>query len=260
MYTLVLKFVQAVGETAQIVNLGAGFDTMFWRLKGAGVQFKSFHELDLDDVVTKKRALIQQYRGGAGGAGGEGGEGAPSKLAALASNGQYHLDSADLRDPSSVTEVLAKGGIDTGCPTLFLTECVLCYVDNEDSERLLTALAGTFATAVFANYEMINPADPFGQVMVRNLEMRGCPLKGLKGCPDMAAQQARLQKAGWEVTQVMTMSDVYGRLGDDTIKRVAKLEIFDEFEEWNLIMGHYCMAVAHKAPPGSKLDLQQVAL
>ena len=33
---------------------------MFWRLKSSEVVFKSFHELDLDDVVTKKGTLLQQ--------------------------------------------------------------------------------------------------------------------------------------------------------------------------------------------------------
>ena len=40
-------------------------------------------------------------------------------------------------------------------PTLFITECVLCYIDTAASEALLQALAGTFPTAVFANYEMV---------------------------------------------------------------------------------------------------------
>ena len=55
----------------------------------------------------------------------------------------------------------------------FITECVLCYIDIDTSKALLKSVADTFPEAVFVNYEMINPADPFGQVMVRNLERRG---------------------------------------------------------------------------------------
>jgi hypothetical protein len=41
---------------------------------------------------------------------------------------------------------------------------------------------------------------------------------------------------------MLTMYDRY--IGPDEHKRVAKLEIFDELEEWRLLMAHYCFTVA----------------
>ena len=32
--------------------------------------------------------------------------------------------------------------------------------------------------------------------------------------------------------------------------RVERLEMFDELEEWRLILGHYCLATAVKDPAG----------
>ena len=44
------------------------------------------------------------------------------------------------------------------------SRCVLVYLEPEESLSLLSAIAERFGTAVFLNYEMINPHDPFGQV------------------------------------------------------------------------------------------------
>ena len=56
------------------------------------------------------------------------------------------------------------------------------------------------------------------------------------------------------------MNEAYKRLPADMLKRIQKLEIFDEFEEWNLIMDHYCIAVAHRCPKDSTLPLHDIAL
>jgi hypothetical protein len=47
---------------------------------------------------------------------------------------------------------------------------------SEDSEKLLHTLSGIFQNIVMLNYEMINPDDQFGRVMIENLEERGCSL------------------------------------------------------------------------------------
>jgi [phosphatase 2A protein]-leucine-carboxy methyltransferase len=48
-----------VGNDAQIINLGAGFDTLYWRLKDKGYHFKKFVEVDFASVTAKK---IRQIR------------------------------------------------------------------------------------------------------------------------------------------------------------------------------------------------------
>lgn len=65
--------------------------------------------------------------------------------------------------------------IDTSLPTLVLTECLLIYMKKEDSQQVLQWIASTFTgDLAIANYEMINPDDKFGKMMVENLENRGC--------------------------------------------------------------------------------------
>jgi hypothetical protein len=42
------------------------------------------------------------------------------------------------------------------------------------------------------------------------------------------------------------MTQVWESIDQVEKDRVAKLEIFDEFEEWNLLMSHYCLVVAKR--------------
>lgn len=42
------------------------------------------------------------------------------------------------------------------------------------------------------------------------------------------------------------------------MKRVEKLELFDEVEEWKLINDHYCIGWAHRGPASA--GLQDVVL
>lgn len=101
---------------------------------------------------------------------------------------------------------------------------------------------------------MVNPNDGFGRMMVKNLEARGCPLLGLPGCPDADAQRARFQSAGWHPAAVLTMNEVYSQLPAAEVRKIEKLEIFDEMEEWRLINEHYCLGWAVRAPPDSILS------
>ena len=32
--------------------------------------------------------------------------------------------------------------------------------------------------------------------------------------------------------------------------RIEKIEMFDEFEEWQLLQSHYCLVLAQKGPEG----------
>ena len=43
------------------------------------------------------------------------------------------------------------------------------------------------------------------------------------------------------------MSEIYAKKLDQTEKkRIEKLEIFDEFEEWELLQKHYCLCLGKR--------------
>ena len=58
-------------------------------------------------------------------------------------------------------------------PVLILTECVLVYLKPDESRRILSFTKDYFVgDRLLLNYEMIKPDDPFGKVMLENLEVR----------------------------------------------------------------------------------------
>ena len=67
-------------------------------------------------------------------------------------------------------------------------------------------------------------------------QSRGCPLKGLHDTPDLEAQKQRFLGAGWDRADAFSMDDIYRRFLDKAeLRRIERLEIFDEFEEWHMI-------------------------
>lgn len=79
--------------------------------------------------------------------------------------------------------------------------------------------------------------------MIQNLEDRGCMLPGIEHCPSEEAQIARLHKyLGSDCfAECMTMNKLYRDRLDHSA--VDKLEIFDEYEEWEIMQGHYCLVL-----------------
>lgn len=76
--------------------------------------------------------------------------------------------------------------------------------------------------------------------MINNLRERGCDLYGIEGCPTQESQIERMQKCWAGDKQVKaeceTMDKVYSNKLDTQLRlKVETLELFDEFEEWNLL-------------------------
>lgn len=100
-------------------------------------------------------------------------------------------------------------------------------------------------------YEQIGPDTKFGQQMVKNLEARGAPLRGLAATPTLDAHRGRLNACGFPRALARDLLSIYrGNLPPPERRRIEALELFDEFEEWELLMSHYCVAVGVKDAAG----------
>ncbi|KAG8183600.1 hypothetical protein JTE90_025152 [Oedothorax gibbosus] len=245
MKALLDQFLTTTNYHCQVVNLGAGFDTLYWRLKAEEKKVKSFVEVDLPQVTSRKCRVIRGRR---------------DLLAAVATEdddiqfsscelhgGEYHLVGADIRNISELKEKLLGGGlIEARVPTIFLAECVLVYNEEKATSALLRWLGEQFPSALFVNYEQVNMGDKFGDVMVENLRKRGCGLAGVGVCGGLEAQRRRFTEAGWDGARSWDMNEVYQHLERAEVERVERLEFLDEGELLQQLLQHYCITVAYR--------------
>lgn len=67
----------------------------------------------------------------------------------------YHIIGTDLRNLPELDKKLTQCGINFDIPTMFLTECVLVYMEPESSSMLLKWIAKKFNDVFFINYEQV---------------------------------------------------------------------------------------------------------
>ncbi len=237
---LVARFLRTrPNERKQIISLGAGSYTRFFRLrsKSKDVNYSKvyYHELDFEHNVGQKRAQIRSS----------------SKLQDLVEGARkddwtYQLHAIDLRDLTKKAPPDIPG-LDAACPTLLLSECCLCYLPPETATSVVQYFTMHItAPMALVLYEPIRPFDAFGKTMVSNLASRGIHLQTLKQYSTLEAQRQRLRLAGF--TDGQCARDVQQLWQNDQWvsqaerERVEGLEWLDEVEEWNLLASHYCVA------------------
>ncbi len=257
----------------QVLVLGAGFDTAVFQLQREGaLAGAAFFELDFPDIVQQKSRIIARTAeliaslcGTAEGSGDRlqidaqsqeltvcAGPMSGGDEASTSRGGQYSLLAADLSDLDRVRDSLSKAGFDSSVPTLVISECVLIYMEPEHSDAVIEWIASTLPQAAFVLYEQILPSDPFGKIMVRNIASRGCPLKSIAKYPGLEEMCGRFCKKGWQYAVAKDMDVLYKQMLDQEEKaRTERLEMFDEFEEWHMLMQHYCLVFAalDRTPP-----------
>ena len=166
---------KAMKGNCQIVNFGAGFDTLYWKLKDAGLPVKRFVEIDFANVTSHKCHYIKNNSKLMEALHCEGifiylhhvlyfsyyklgicylDEEVRYNTTELHS-GIYHLAAADLRKLSEVESKLKECSLEFSVPTLFLFECVLVYMPIQFSHSLLQLIADKFSTTFCINYEQV---------------------------------------------------------------------------------------------------------
>ncbi|CAG2220229.1 LCMT2 [Mytilus edulis] len=126
---LLKKFLSSDSKKKQILSLGAGFDSAYFRLKSQGlIDDVMFCEIDFCDVVKRKHTVIstnstlnslipgyftQSEK--------------EDPLIEINTDG-YKLLGVDLTQHNTLEALLKICGIDFDNPTLLLSECVLTYM------------------------------------------------------------------------------------------------------------------------------------
>uniref|UniRef100_A0A8B9QCI6 tRNA wybutosine-synthesizing protein 4 n=1 Tax=Apteryx owenii TaxID=8824 RepID=A0A8B9QCI6_APTOW len=229
----------------QILSLGAGFDSLYFRLKDMGLLSHTVvYEVDFPNVACQKATLIKGIKELSALVGDAGGEG----LGAITFSGEdYKLLGVDLSELSKLEKALEKAGLDNEVPTLFLAEVVLTYMENSRSDALIQWAAEHFPQACFVLYEQMHPEDPFGRVMQQHFSQLNSTLHSLAQYPDREAQRRRFLQRGWTECSVLDMNEFFTFCTpEDEQRRVQALEPFDEYEEWHLKCSHYFVLTAAK--------------
>ncbi|KAJ1875724.1 carboxy methyl transferase for protein phosphatase 2A [Coemansia sp. RSA 486] len=242
------RFIASSPTNNQVVVLGSGFDTSYFLQAARGKeqqqqQVTRYFEIDFAEINAKKAATIYK------------------KLTLrpwlpkdikVASGGtelhseQYNLLSADLRCfRDSVVPKLLDAGFDCTAPTLFISECVLIYLDPKHSDAILDWITESVPDAAILTYEQILPNDRFGRMMIENLRSRQLELRGLMAYPDLESTRLRFISRGWKSATAIDLFDYHQNcINQDELARIAKIEFMDEWEEFSLLTKHYAFTFA----------------
>uniref|UniRef100_A0A0A9Z191 [phosphatase 2A protein]-leucine-carboxy methyltransferase n=1 Tax=Lygus hesperus TaxID=30085 RepID=A0A0A9Z191_LYGHE len=157
---LFVQHCRSNNQRAQVLSIGAGFDTLFFRLRAESCTCDAFVEVDFDDVVSDKRALLQH---------------AEPQFAqnSVKSNTEnittyshgYVLVGADVRLCDQFMNLLQLIPLfDPTQPTCILAECVLMYLDPDDSDAVLRMCQqlGSHTFSLVLNFEYCTADDTFG--------------------------------------------------------------------------------------------------
>ena len=269
-------------STRQIISLGSGLDTLGYRLLTSETFNKGlkYIEVDFPNVIQKKLMFTMKkdvlpdlMKHESNNNNNDSGINNKTSNSDITSDGLlnsrsfeithgYEIGSlkllqADLRNSAQLKDILINSGVQFDVPSFILTECVLVYIDKNSANDLITMMSSLFCNAiapcVWLSYDMIQPNDLFGKTMLSNLTAAGHQIPGFTDFPSLEAQQERFQQSAtiidrkWDNIKSCTMLQAY----EDFIlleekERIKKLEIFDEIEEWELIMNHYSLTLAMK--------------
>lgn len=254
----------------QIISLGAGSDTRFFRLvshHGFTEETKLlYHEIDFAENLTLKLnelspyGQMTQHLDGLSVADRELHPGSPpdaESVAHVVKSGYYHSHAIDLRTlQPSAEKPPSLRSIDPLLPTVIISECCLCYLQPTAADRaalyFTQELLDPTTPCGMIMYEPIKPDDAFGQVMVDNLAARGIVLQTLKKYGSIDAQRHRMQAYGLHEAEGYDVNHLWRKGVSQTEKeRIASLEMVDEVEEWELLASHYCVVWGWRAGEAS---------
>ena len=226
--SLIYKIIENIPKEQNInfLVLGSGFDTLYFNLMSQKHNNITFLEFDYQTIINKKKKIIEK-----------------SKLLKDIISDNYHLLSCDITNNSqfkkSIESTISKEKLED--LTIVICECLLVYIDRENTIDMLLTLKNLFPNLIVLEYDLIGAKDAFGREMIDNLKMRNIELKGYEEVPDIKSQIERLKESKLEQVEIVDLLFVYNKmLPKNERRRIDLLEMMDEFEEFNLLQQHAC--------------------
>ncbi|KAE9364008.1 leucine carboxyl methyltransferase [Stipitochalara longipes BDJ] len=256
-------------QTKQIISLGAGTDTRYFRLRSQNKHHNLiYHEFDFPTVSGTKRrtvlgnpvlsrlngdeALFPDPRHSPLSQAAEWGI---TQTKDGVSETIYCCHPLDLRQLPQIQTLQEIHGLKHDIPTLIISECCLCYLDVDNSRDVVKWFAGRIASLGIILYEPIGADDSFGQMMVANLAARGITMPSLRSYKTLLDQKFRLEELGFNEDsggqEAETVEKIWEHWIPSTEKeRVDSLEGLDEVEEWQMLARHYAVVWGWKGNSG----------
>ncbi|CAG7830754.1 unnamed protein product [Allacma fusca] len=234
------NILRAAEEPIQILSLGCGMDTTFFRVLP---QFESkilrFFELDFPSVIEAKKEII-----------------AENEILKVMQHEKLTLLGADLRDTSSLKNTLRNANFDFEKTTIFYSECVVNYLMPTESKEILTWIVNNVPKSVWLAYEQCFSNDSFGRIMMKHFEKNGCPLLSLPSSPDMETQKEQLKKVGFKTRHIFNVWDAFvhlSKMEESPFPKTSGKIQFDEYEALMATCLHYSVRIATSGDVGSIL-------
>lgn len=226
-----------------IISLGAGFDTLYFNLKGNYNNFQ-YIELDYENITSKKIEKITKS----------------NKLSSIIDLNNTKIEKGDLLskdyflfncDVSNVSKIHEKlsmiPNFDYSAPTIVIAEALLVYLNKESSYTLLKNLTSLFNNLIMLVYDIIGVKEDFGKIIINLLSEKGIQPIRYEGVSDVSSQIERLYNTGFKQVEFYNMLDYYNKFIDpEEIKRIESLEHVDNLEKWNFWQSFSCFGYGLK--------------
>ena len=250
-----------------MINIGAGFDTLYFRLRDycklnnstgdhntENFQIKKLIDLDVGSVIRRKIGMLKR-----------------SQIYSENEDSQiYQLLSINLSDSSNVGKLL-ENQLEANVPCLIISECVFMYLDvnslNDLFKQLRTSLKinKSIKDYLLINYDAVDLDDMFSKNMTENLKINQeidiylndknsyleINKKLIHVLGDSKSDETLESK-----NQILTMLEVFNRLDELQLQdlpikrskmettekqRIGRILPLDDQEIFRQIMEHYCL-------------------
>jgi [phosphatase 2A protein]-leucine-carboxy methyltransferase len=264
-----------LNPSRQIVSLGAGTDTRYFRLRANNKHRKVvYHEFDFPSVSDHKLQLVRNnktvlsqdeslrlfsHRSTEAVEGQEEGYWGftPVNDSEDIRFCCHPLDLRQLPHSPSMKSLDYFKGLRNDLPTLVISECCLCYLEVDNAKDVMDWFAQRLPSIGIVLYEPIGVDDSFGQMMVSNLAARNITMPTVKVYKNLTDQLQRVSSilgdnaVPSDCTEAQTIERIWDQwVSPQEKERVDSLEGLDEVEEWQMLARHYTVVWGWRGSSG----------
>ncbi|CCH60660.1 hypothetical protein TBLA_0D01520 [Henningerozyma blattae CBS 6284] len=228
-FTIIQYIHQLNNSPFQIVNLGSGTDLRAFHYLPQYANLTKFIDVDYPISLDFKSRAIDG-----------------SSYLTSFSTSRYSMVPWDL-SKGSLIDILIANGIDVAIPTIFITECVMCYLEDSVANQLIQTIKANFLHGLWISYDPIaySENDRFIAMMNSNLiELRNLSMPTLLKYNSIDKYSNRWVSVFDNLIayKILSLWDFYmEKLSNVGKLRLKNLQFLDEIEELKLMQSHYIL-------------------